>query len=53
MAAANGAIVSAVLRRLRKRAGSTRLSLWAFLLWLVAAQLAALLGTFELARLWL
>jgi hypothetical protein len=45
--------VSAVLRRLSRRTGPTQLSLWAFLLWLVAAQLAALLGTFELARLWL
>jgi hypothetical protein len=44
-----------VLRRLTtRRTGKGRsLSLWAFLLWLVAAQLAALLGAFELARLWL
>jgi hypothetical protein len=40
--------------RVTKRAQPRRrLSLWTFLLWLLAAQLAALLGTFELARLWL
>jgi hypothetical protein len=30
-----------------------RLSVAAFLLWLAAAQLAALIATFELARVWL
>jgi hypothetical protein len=41
--------------RTRTTRGRARrqLSVWTFLLWLVAAQLAALLGTFELARLWL
>jgi hypothetical protein len=43
-----------VLRIRTTRAEPRRqLSLWTFLLWLVAAQLAALVGTFELARLWL
>jgi hypothetical protein len=43
-----------VLRTRTTRTGPrAQLSLWSFLLWLVAAQLAALLGMFELARLWL
>jgi hypothetical protein len=39
--------------RARRSRPERRLSVWAFVLWLIAAQLAALLGTFELARLWL
>ncbi|HEU5363373.1 MAG TPA: hypothetical protein VFU56_08505 [Gaiellaceae bacterium] len=39
--------------RMKRAKPRRQLSVWSFLLWLVAAQLAALLGTFELARLWL
>jgi hypothetical protein len=46
-------MVCLVPRLTRRTAPGRRLSLGTFLLWLVAAQLAALLGTFELARIWL
>lgn len=40
-------------RRVAAEAEQRRLSLIVFILWLIALQLAALLGTYLLARLWL